>query len=334
MHKVKKQKGFTIIEVDRTDLCISLMDYGATIYQLRTKDYQGKLEDIVLQYKSLEDYLDNSIYLNGSIGPIAGRIKNGHIEVNNKSFDLDKNYVNKHTLHSGSLALTYKFFDYEIEEENQRTIVKFSYHETDKIDYIVRVIYYIYDNHIEIKYEVDSLTDFVFNLTNHAYFNLSGDLKSNIRNHIVKLNTKKKHILDDDLVITDEIAEEELYDFSEFKIVDKALRVLEQTEKLGIDDIFFYPKNNIKEPMAIVYDPISKRRMEVFSSMDHLVFYTHHHINNLPLKHLNSHEKYYGLCFECEKSPYGFTALEASDPKLKSSTRYSETIVFKFSIIE
>jgi aldose 1-epimerase len=330
MHKVKKQKGFTIIEVEKAGLSISFLNYGATIYQLKTKDYQGVLQDIVLQYKNLEDYLENSIYLNGTVGPIAGRVKNGEIIANNKRYTLDKNYVDKHTLHSGKLALTFKYFDFEVEEEEERTIVKFSYHETDNFDYIVRVIYSIYDNLIEIKYEVDALDDFVFNLTNHAYFNLSGDLSEGIRNHIVKLTSKKRHVLDTDLVITNQITEEDLYDFTKVKAVDEALKVLEDTEHLGVDDIFFYPKNNIDEIMAYVYEPKSRRTLEVYSSMDHLVFYTHHHINDLPLKHLNNHQKYYGLCFECEKSPYGFNNKEASNPNIAKGNRYSESIIFKF----
>lgn len=332
MHKVKKQKGYTIIEVVKADLVVSFLDYGAAIYQLKTKDYQGVLQDIVLQYQNLEDYHENSIYLNGTVGPIAGRVKDGEIEVNDSKYSLDKNYVDKHTLHSGSLALTFKYFDFEVEEESDRTIVKFSYHETNKLDYIVRVIYSVYDNIIEIKYEVDTLDDFVFNLTNHAYFNLSGDLSEGIRNHVVKLTSNKRHILDTDLIITNQISEDNLYDFTMGKVVNEAIDILEDTEHLGVDDIFFYPKNNLEDMMAYVFEPKSRRTLEVYSSMDHLVFYTHHHINDLPLKHLNNHQKYYGLCFECEKSPYGFKDLEASNLSITKGNRYSETIIFKFGV--
>ncbi len=332
MHKVKKRNGFTIIEVEKADLSISFLDYGATIYQLKTKNYQGELQDIVLQYKNLEDYLENNIYLNGTVGPIAGRVKNGEIKVNDSVYSLDKNYVDKHTLHSGKLALTFQYFDFEVEEEQERTIVKFSYHETKNYDYIVRVIYSVYDNFIEIKYEVDTLDDFVFNLTNHAYFNLSGDVSEGIRNHIVKLNSNKRHVLDADLIITNQISEDDVYDFTKGKAVNEALEVLENTEQLGVDDIFYYPNNNLDKLMASVYEPKSRRTLEVYSSMDHLVFYTHHHINSLPLRHLNSHQKYYGLCFECEKSPYGFHDEEASNPKILKGNRYSETIIFKFGV--
>jgi len=332
MVSVKQINDFYIIGIDSKDIKVELLNYGASIYSIKTKDYSGKFEDIVLQYENLDDYLENNIYLNATIGPIAGRVKNASINIDNKEYHLDKNSDNLHCLHSGNLALSYKFFDFEVNEIADVTEVVFLYENTDLVNYLVKVIYRIEKASIRIDYEVESEETFVFNLTNHAYFNLSGNIKNNIRNHQVKLNTNKRHELTDELVVTGNLVEEkDIYNFLDFKEVEQGIKILERTTKGGYDDIFYAPKNDLRHVMAYVYEPLSKRVMKVKSSYDHLVFYTHNNINILPLKHLGEHREHYALCFECQKSPYGFVEAEASNPVLNKNLIYQETIVFEFS---
>ncbi|MCF7923708.1 MAG: hypothetical protein K9L64_01225 [Candidatus Izimaplasma sp.] len=332
MYKIEKNELFTIIHVELEGIKISFSDYGASIYALQTKDVFGKYEDIILQYKNIKDNIKNSIYLNATIGPIAGRIKNGVIKTKDKTYNLDKNFANKHTLHSGQLALSYKTFDFKILESSNYIDVLFTYHEESLINYFISVKYRVTKNQVQIKYTIETENNFVFNITNHAYFNLSGNLKNNIKNHMVKLNTKKRHLLNNDLISKNKIVEEDIFDFSDFKPIHNTLNKLENNPIGGIDDIFFFPNHNTSTPMAIVYDPISKRMMEVYSSYDHLVFYTHNNTDNKPLKHLDNHPRHYALCFECEKSPCGFTFPDASNPELTKAKKYSEFIIFKFGI--
>lgn len=334
MYKIDKFNSFNIIHVEKKGIKISLLDYGATIYQLQTPDISNNYEDIVLRYNNLQDYYNNDIYLNTTIGPIAGRIKNGEIFTNNKSYILNKNFLSKHTLHSGELALSFKKFNYEINEDSSTTNIIFSYQANNKlnINYTIRVIYIISDYQVKIKYELNTLNDFYFNITNHAYFNLSGNLKRDIKNHVVQLNTKKRHLLDKDLITTNKISEDPLYDFSKAKPIKEALSKLENTDTGGLDDIYYFPNHNPNTPMAIVYEPISKRQMKVYSSYDHLVFYSHNNTDNKPLKHINKHPKHYGLCFECEKSPYGYDNNHASNPYLKIKQTYQEYITYKFGL--
>ena len=211
-------KDFAIVEIDNDFIKVELLNYGASIYSIKTKDILGNFEDVVLQYKNLDDYLNNNIYLNATIGPIAGRVKNAYINIDNKEYHLDKNSDNLHCLHSGSLALSYKFFDFEVNEIGEITEVVFLYENSDVVNYLIKVIYRIEKASIRIDYEVESEESFVFNLTNHAYFNLSGNLKSDIKNHEVRLNTNKRHELTDELVVTgNEIEEKDIYNFLETK---------------------------------------------------------------------------------------------------------------------
>lgn len=331
MFNISNVNDFTIIKIDNGFIKVELLNYGASIYSIKTKDYLGKFEDIVLQYENIDDYINNNIYLNATIGPIAGRVKNAHLNIDNKEYFLDKNSDGKHCLHSGGLALSYKFFDYEVNEFDDMTEVIFLYENNEVVNYLIKVIYRIEDSKIRIDYEVEADESFVFNLTNHAYFNLSGNLKNNIKNHQVKLNTNLRHDLTDELVITGNvIVEKDLYNFLDAKEVREGIELLEVADKGGYDDIFYSPNNDLRNIVTSVCEPVSGRGMKVRSSYDHLVFYTHNNINDLELKHLGKHQKHYALCFECQKSPYGFFEKSASNPVLSVGKSYQETIIFEF----
>lgn len=330
MFEIRDIKDFSIIRIERKDLIIELLNYGATIYSLQTKDHSGVFEDIVLKYENIEDYLNNNIYLNATIGPIAGRVKNAEINIKDKTYHLDKNSDSKHTLHSGSLAVSFKYFDYEVTDYEDYTEVVFLYEETGKIKYQLEVIYQIYDNKVKIIYNVDTDQDFIFNLTNHAYFNLSGNLKKSILDHEVCLKSNRRYELDNELIVTGRILEEELYEFKGRDDLNKAVNTLKDTLKGGVDDIFYFPENDLRKVMATVYEKSSRRMMKVKSSYDNMVFYTHNNVNSLNLEHLHNHKKHYALCFECQKSPYGLENVNKSNPLLKKGEIYQETIIFEF----
>ncbi|MFW5794538.1 MAG: hypothetical protein ACOCV1_03535 [Bacillota bacterium] len=332
MYKIEEKNGYNLIHIEKSGLKISLLDYGASIYQLQTPDISNNYEDIVLQYKNFNDYLNNDIYLNATIGPVAGRIQHGIVKTKNQDYHLDKNFINKHTLHSGKLALSFKKFDFKIIENNLSTEVIFTYQTNQEINFIVKVTYKIFNYKIKIIYEITTENEFIFNLTNHAYFNLSGNLKRDIKNHIVQINTTKRHLLNDELISTNKIVEEPLYDFTNPKPIKDSLNKLKNTKKGGFDDIYFFPYHNKDNPMAIVYEPISKRQLKVYSSYDHMVFYTHNNPDNKPLIHINKHPMHQALCFECEKKPYGFNNNNASDLLLKPGNKYQEYIIFKFGL--
>jgi len=325
-----KLGNFDLIIVERENIIIELMNYGATIYSLKTPDKNGIFEDIVLQYENPEDYLNNSIYLNSTTGPIAGRIKNGILEVNNEIYRLNKN-DHGNTLHSGDLALSFKTFDFDYNEGIDYDEVNFFYQEKQLIDYGLVVSYKIYDSKVEIEYQAKPKKDFIFSLTNHGYFNLSGNLKSDIKNHLVKLNTNLRHDIDDFLVNNNRIIQEEgVYNFTNKKRIGSTIFELEEDPKMGVDDIFFYPQNSLDSPMAIVEEEISGRRMKVYSTMDHLVFYTHNNVNNLGLKHLDGHKKHYALCFEAQKAPYGFSDNRTQKIIIEKNQVFKEKIIFEF----
>lgn len=328
MYKINKTSYFDIINITHKGIKVSLINYGAAIKQIQTPNAQGIFEDILLEYAKDEDYINNSIYLNGTVGPIAGRVREGLVSTPDLTVQLSKNQDEMHTLHSGNHALTFKLFSYDIDASYDTTNVIMTY--TDQIDYqvnyVINVIYTVSENQLKINYHIVSDKVFPFNLTNHAYFNLSGNLVNDIKNHQVAITSDITYQLDKDQLATNKLLKNPLYDFKSSSELSHRLLQLKDHPYQGYDDIYKFDKNPELTLMASIFEPESHRTLDVYSTYDHMVFYTHNNVNQHVLKHLSGHPIHYGLCFECEKSPY----LKAN--MLQDKSAYKETILFKFGL--
>lgn len=65
------------ITLKNDELTVVLLNYGARLHQILAPDKNGHLENVLLSYDSLEDVLKDQSYFGATIGPVAGRIKNG-----------------------------------------------------------------------------------------------------------------------------------------------------------------------------------------------------------------------------------------------------------------
>lgn len=331
MYHISKKKHFDVINIEQKNIKVSLLDYGATIQQIQTKNIFGEFQDILMAYQNIDDYVDNSIYLNATIGPLAGRIKNGLVKTDDQKYQFNKNQDNTHTLHSGNLSFAYKKFQYEVIDNLNETVVKMTY-QTDafkQINYKLEVTYKIYDGTCQIDYDIVCDHDFYFSLTNHAYFNLSGNLSDDITHHTVQINTDMYHELDDAQLSTGQILKDKLYDFTTAKSLNPSMIKLKNHPFKGYDDIYMFQPAKGIQLRAKIQEPKSKRQLSVLSDYDHMVFYTHNNVNNLSLKHLNQHPMHYGLCFECQKAPFGYPTNQI----VKKNQHDKHTIIFKFDIV-
>ena len=198
-------KSSNLITLKSDNIEVTFLDLGATIYSLKTKDKNGKLENIVLQYQDIQEYSNNPSYFNATVGRVAGRIKDAKIILNNKIYDLEKNYQDKHTLHGGFNCLTHQQFDFEVISE---TKVKFTTIQKSSVDRFPRnvaisVTYKLLENSLVISFDAISDADTVLNMTNHCYYNLSGDYKTTIVDHELKVPAKKIVNVEGDLVPTE-----------------------------------------------------------------------------------------------------------------------------------
>jgi len=86
------------ITVASDSLKMNVLTYGAVIQDLRLL---GQASPLVLGFTEFSHYLNHSPYFGATAGRCANRIRDGHLEINGRTYQLDKNFIDKHHLHGG-----------------------------------------------------------------------------------------------------------------------------------------------------------------------------------------------------------------------------------------
>ena len=158
---------------------VSITNYGGRIVSLLVPDREGKLRDVVLGFDNLEDYYPerNETDFGASIGRYANRIKDGRITIDGKEYQLPQNNFG-HCLHGGTRGWQYQFYNAVEVTENSLKLERISPDGDQNFPGNVKayVTFTLTDgNALDIQYEATTDAPTVINMTNHAYFNLSGD---------------------------------------------------------------------------------------------------------------------------------------------------------------
>lgn len=335
MFKKITASDFQFVTLENSFVTLTLCNYGAMIYDLKTIDHQGNKSSIVLQYASLDSYINNSIALNAVVGPVAGRIQNAQYQINGHMFQMEKNHLETESLHSGYESLVHQLFD--ITKKDEKEVVfefqkssgpsQFPGHQTYKITYT------LLENGFDVRFEGTTSEDTLMNLTQHAYFNLSGNLSHDILNHEVYVNSTKALILNRKFApigIYD--TTETFLDFTNYQAMQNHLdeKVLHRNEK-GIDDPLLLDQVDFNIPQVSVYEPTSKRGMIIQTTYPSVVVYTHNHPDTHALKYLNPQLPRYGLCFETQFEPNGIHVKGLNDSILRKNDKYDHKTRYLFT---
>jgi len=187
------------------EACVT--NYGGRLVSLMVPDRNGNMTDVVLGYGSIAEYLSSSGNFGATIGRFGNRIAQGRFTLDQITYELPKNN-NGHCLHGGpegyhtriwdakqidsqTLELTYLSIDGEAGFPGNLN-VKVTYHLTN-------------DNAVDIFYEASTDKPTVVNLTNHSYFNLSGEPNKPITNHKLMINADTYTPVDETLIPTGEL---------------------------------------------------------------------------------------------------------------------------------
>lgn len=335
MYELKKKSvqntEIKIIEVKQKDIEVTFMDYGATILNIKVPDKDGISENILIEYEDLQSYINNPIYLNAIIGPTSGRIKDATFRINGMKYILDKNHLNMANLHGGSESFAYKTFDFEVKDYVNSTKVIFKLHKKKSESKYpgnqhIEIIYTIENGNLQIEFNATTDEDTLLNMTNHAYFNLSGNLKSKILKHELQLNASN-------IVQLDEIS----IPYKVENILNKSLdykksRMIDSNGFIGIDHPFIIDEVNIETPCAVLKENESRRMLEVYTDYECFVCYTHEYPDESTLLNGIKQTKNMGICLETQHAPNGINIDGLEDSILKKGDTYSYKTIFKFSV--
>lgn len=315
--------------------------YGGIIVSLNVPDRNGKIDDVVLGYDKLDDYLKNCYYFGAIIGRHANRIEDAHFELNGETYALAKNLGKDH-LHGGIKGFDKAVWRAETICADEYDQLVLSYRSIDgeenypgNLD--VRVVYTITDDStLKIQYFAISDKDTVVNLTNHSYFNLSGHAGGDVLTHELMVNADRFTVIDENCMPTGEIREVKgtPLDLNRHTPIGSGLS--DGYEQIACGNGYDHNwilnvSGKSPEKAAELYDPKSGRVMEVYTSKPGMQVFTAD-FSRLLVKGKGGaiYDRRNSICFETQYFPNAMKHKHFPSPILKAGEHYNHSTVFKF----
>jgi aldose 1-epimerase len=327
---------YTII--NESNLSVGIINYGAIITSVKMQDRNGKSADITLGFDTLERYAEPQPFLGSVVGRFANRIAGGRFAIDGVQYKLARNDHGIHHLHGGEGGFYKVVWQAEPFVKGDSAGLVLTYMSADGEEgypgnLAVKVIYSLNQSG-ELRLEYTAQTDkpTPVNLTNHAYWNLTGAGSGGIENHLLRLNCSRYLPVTETLVPTGEIKDVAgtYMDFKEAKPVGRDLDKVPG----GYDHCYIIDRNSdgLAEA-ARVTDPASGRCLDVFTTKPAIQFYSGNFLNRLQGRNGEVYDKHGGLCLETEYYPDAVNRPEFPDVILRPGQEYRHVTVYKFSIM-
>lgn len=325
---------------NKNGMVVTLTNYGAKIVSVYAKNKNGDFDDVILGFKSIDDYLKYGASHGAVVGPYANRISGAKFTIGDKTYNLPVNN-GEACLHSGPDSWYRMVWDYE----KQGNITTFMLDSPDGEfgfpgNKTVRVKYTLTDeDELRLDYEVTTDEYTHINITNHTYFNLRGEGNGDILDHILVINADKSTpVLDASMIPTGEIADIRGtgLDFTSPRRIGEFIDTDNPQLVYGSGYDFNYVIN--KEPgvlafAASAFEPESGRYMEVYTTEPGVQLYTGNHLKGDETgKKGRPYTKRTGFCLETQHFPDTPNQPAFPSTLLKPGEMYKSTTIFKFSV--
>lgn len=320
---------------------VSCIDYGCVITEILTPDRDGNLENIVLGFDTLAEYESNPFFFGALVGRFAGRIKNGEFAIDGKDYQVSQN-ANGHHLHGGSKGFHSVRWDSKVTQSENEATVEFAYTSPDgeegfpgNLAMTVRYTVKNDSNQLVISYSGKSNKSTLLNVTNHSYFNLSGNFKRTTLDHELTMKSDHYLELDEELLPTGTlipVAEDPLFDFRNGRSIRESTTAEHKQNKLagnGYDHPFLLEQT--EQPSIQLTDSVSGRKLQIETTEPAVVLYTGNDIGGSYSVRGVKAQDYMALCLETQsppdsvRHPHFPSAVLKAEEEFKSQTVYSFT---------
>ena len=315
---------------------VTITNYGGTVTSFVTPDKNGKYSSVIVGFDSLAPYLQKPPYFGALIGRYGNRIGNAQFSLDGTGYKLAAN-DGKNTLHGGLKGFDKVVWDASIPNDTVPSLT-LKYVSKDLEEgfpgNLNVTVQYTLTNDIGLKIEYSAETDKAtpVNLTNHSYFNLSGDVSNTILGETLMIDADNYTPVDTTLIPTGEIKSVKgtPFDFTTPKEIGKDFANVQG----GYDHNFVLnKKDNLLDKVAEVSDSISGRVMDVYTTQPGLQFYTGNFLDgkftNRGGTPLAQHS---ALCLETQHFPDSPNKPNFPSSILKPGEKYHEVTVYKVSV--
>lgn len=334
-------EAYTLTNINGME--VGIITYGGIITSLKVPDVDNVYDDVVLGYDSLDQYIRSSPYFGAIIGRYGNRIANGKFTLDDVEYSLVTNDGKNH-LHGGLKGFDKVVWTARTGEMDDAVFLALSYLSKDMEEGYpgnleCTVTYTLTnDNVLDVFYEATTDKKTVVNLTQHSYFNLSGDFSKSILDHDVSINADKFLPVDATLIPTGELQDVTgtPFDFRTAKSIGQDIAMDNEQLKLGGGYDHCWVLNDQDTGMrlaATAFDKESGRYMEVRSDEPAIQFYTGNFLDGtLPGKQGGTYGHRSGFCLETQHYPDSPNQRSFPTVVLLTGEKYETRTSFKFTV--
>ena len=313
---------------------VTLLTLGGIIQSLCMPDREGNLKDIVCGYDNLESYLQAAGYQGAIIGRVCNRIGNAEVTLDGKSYKLFVNSGTKDSLHGGKEGFDKKLFTPVTFENELGTGVRFYFVSPDGEENYpgtlqVCVTYtFTEENRLILNYRAETDKPTVLNMTNHAYFNLTGVGGSSVMEHELFLNSDRYLPTDEDQIPLPcgfQPVKDTIFDFTTLRPI-----------RNPIDHSFELRSfNGMVKRAAFLCERTEGRSLTVYTSLPNLQLYTGCVMNGPELfKGGVPQRPLHALCLETQLPNDAPNRPDFIPCVLRPGELYDATTVLEFSTVK
>lgn len=318
---------------------VRVTNFGAAVVGTTMPDREGRMADVVLGYKHPEGYFFDGAAMGKSVGRCANRIAQGHMTIEGKEYSLEINNGRNH-LHGGTKNFANRVWESRV--ETNRVVMALTSDDGDQGypgELQVEAVFDFDDeNSFEITYIAQTDRTTVVNLTNHVYFNLSGEASGSVLDHELQLNSSQVPEMDAYQIPTGKMIDVAgtPQDFRSFRPLREGIDATFNhiSDFRGYDHPFAIDgwKPNILGEVGELRDPKSGRMVRILSSQPSVMIYTGNWLSGGCPETKSGHRyaDHDGVAIECQNFPDAINRPEFPSPLLHPGERYCQKIVFRF----
>lgn len=356
-----------VAQKDSKDVCewtltsealeVKCLSFGCAITSIKAKDQSGLKEEVTLchrDYATLSADVNRGPYFGCVAGRVANRIARGKFSLNGQDYILEINN-GKNTNHGGAEGFDRKIFlSREIENGVEFSYVSPSGEEGFPGRVEVAVTYTIDPTSAALnivymaKLSPEESLCTPINLTNHTYFNLSGNCRRKVTDgHKLKVNASHWTPVDETQIPIGEVksVENTEFDYREFTPLSERVPITDGAGKPGVDHNFVINGaledisnpgkaslvcENLR-PVAELRDEISGRILMVKSTQPGIQVYTANWLsedgNDAPFTQHN------GVALESQHFPDSINNSSFPSTVLRPGEIYSQKTIWQFSSV-
>ena len=329
---------YTLVNKNGVEACIT--NYGGRVVSLMVPDKEGNFKDVVLGHDSIADYINIDGNFGALIGRYGNRINQGRFAIDGVEYQLPQNNYG-HCLHGGPKGFHHSVWDAEQLNDSTLSLTLQSPDGEDGFpgNINVNVVYTVTsDNGLNIDYTATTDAPTILNLTNHSYFNLSGDPSKDMLDQILWFDADGFTPIDSTFMTSGEIlpVAGTPFDFTTPKALGANIENEDEqlANGLGYDhNMVLREGRDITAAAVSVYAPTPGIKMEIFTCEPGIQFYAGNFLDGtVKGKNGIAYPRRSAVCLESQHFPDSPNKPQWASVVVRPGETYKSYCKYKFSV--